>query len=271
MFVRLFSVVLGSYLTSHVIVGTPKEIVTYRILGLFDVKKIQMAVFDDGDVVATSHLVIDHVVRHLQPSCQKILFSATLNNASVKHFERPVVMRLLRENELQENVHQTYAVCANLAEKLDVIYGIFAEAMSKRLDDAGKFIVFCSVRKFVRIIKWNLYNRKHCFFFFQKRETAKWLSNKMKSRGAAVSVMTGELTIDERCREMNRFNMKFTRIMIATDIISRGVDLPDVKIVVNFDFATNAGGQIDSKKYLHRIGRTGRLGKFHQQIVFSLI
>lgn len=148
-----FSVVLGAQLTSHVIIGTPKEIATYRILGLFDVKKIQMAVFDDGDIVATSHLVIDHVVRHLPPNCQKILFSATLNNASLKHFEDASVLRLLRENELQENVHQTYCVCTNLAEKLNVINAIFIKAMAKRFDDAGQFIVFCSVSESLEITK----------------------------------------------------------------------------------------------------------------------
>lgn len=93
----------------------------------------------------------------------------------------------------------------------------------------------------------------------------------MKRRGAVVSVMTGDLTIDERCREMNRFNIKFSLLMIATDIISRGIDLPNVKVVVNFGFATSADGRIDNKKYLHRIGRTGRLGNFAQQIVIVFV
>lgn len=73
-----------------------------------------------------------------------------------------------------------------------------------------------------------------------------------------------KLTIEERTDEWNKFLNGHTLMAISTDVVARAVDVPDVKIIINFDLPYNvATRQVDTKSYRFRIGRTSRFGKFY--------
>ena len=114
--------------------------------------------------------------------------------------------------------------------------------------------------------------------FCHTRKTASWLVEKMTAEGHAVALLSGELTIEQRIQVLDRFRDGLEKILITTNVLSRGIDVEQViivhscfkrnqlynskvTIVVNFDLPVDVTGKADCETYLHRIGRTGRFGK----------
>lgn len=83
----------------------------------------------------------------------------------------------------------------------------------------------------------------------------------MAKDGHSVAVLSGELTVEQRLSVLDRFRAGMDKVLITTNVLSRGIDIEQVTIVVNFDLPVNASGDADCETYLHRIGRTGRFGK----------
>lgn len=83
----------------------------------------------------------------------------------------------------------------------------------------------------------------------------------MAKEGHSVGVLSGELTVEQRLAVLDRFREGHEKVLITTNVLSRGIDIDAVTIVVNFDLPVDQQGQADNETYLHRIGRTGRFGK----------
>lgn len=77
----------------------------------------------------------------------------------------------------------------------------------------------------------------------------------------SVGVLNGDLSVDQRLAVLDRFREGLQKVLITTNVLSRGIDIDQVNIVVNFDLPINQEGKADFETYLHRIGRTGRFGK----------
>lgn len=77
----------------------------------------------------------------------------------------------------------------------------------------------------------------------------------------SVGVLNGDLTVEQRLAVLDRFREGLQKVLITTNVLSRGIDIEQVNIVVNFDLPVNQEGKADCETYLHRIGRTGRFGK----------
>lgn len=92
---------------------------------------------------------------------------------------------------------------------------------------------------------------------------AGWLSGKMSNEvgSESVGVLSGDLTVDQRLAVLDRFREGHQKVLITTNVLSRGIDIDLVNIVVNFDLPVDHQGNADCETYLHRIGRTGRFGK----------
>ena len=97
--------------------------------------------------------------------------------------------------------------------------------------------------------------------FCQTRKTASWLADKMTKDGHAVALLSGELSVEDRIKVLDRFRDSYEKILITTNVMARGIDVEQVTVVVNFDLPVDASGEADCETYLHRIGRTGRFGK----------
>lgn len=77
----------------------------------------------------------------------------------------------------------------------------------------------------------------------------------------SVGVLSGDLTVEQRLAVLDRFREGHQKLLITTNVLSRGIDIDQVNVVVNFDLPINQAGEADYETYLHRIGRTGRFGK----------
>merc|ERR1712048_436390 len=144
----------------------------------------------------------------------------------------PVIIRLRREEESLDNIGQYWVQCETEELKYNAIANIYGVVT------IGQAMIFCQTRK-----------------------TASWLVEKMTAEGHAVALLSGELTVEERLVVLDRFRDGLEKILITTNVLSRGIDIEQVTIVVNFDLPVDVNGKADCETYLHRIGRTGRFGK----------
>ncbi|XP_030379962.1 DEAD-box helicase Dbp80-like isoform X1 [Scaptodrosophila lebanonensis] len=128
----------------------------------------------------------------------------------------------MREEESLGNIKQYYVKCKNEDGKYTAIQNIYG------CISIGQTIIFCHTRK-----------------------TAAWL----------VAVLSGDLTVEQRLAVLDRFRSGLEKVLITTNVLSRGIDIEQVTIVVNFDLPVDVRGNADCETYLHRIGRTGRFGK----------
>lgn len=102
----------------------------------------------------------------------------------------------------------------------------------------------------------------------QRRETADLLARKMKESGHTVFALHGNYEASERDRVIDEFRTGKFKVLITTNVISRGIDILSVNVVLNFDMPVNQSNQADPETYLHRIGRTGRFGRTGVSINF---
>lgn len=230
----------GTKLTEHIIIGTPGKVVDWAIkYRYFDLSKITVFVLDEADVMIATQGHQDQSFRihkALSRSCQMMFFSATYEHDVMDFAEaivnNPVVIRLKREEESLDNIKQYYVKCRNQDDKYVAISNIYGVVT------IGQAMIFCQTRK-----------------------TAQWLVEKMTKDGHAVALLSGDLTVEQRIAVLDRFREGKEKVLITTNVLSRGIDVEQVTIVVNFDLPVDLNRKADCETYLHRIGRTGRFGK----------
>lgn len=138
-----FSANLGS-IDSQILIGTPKEIVSFCIMRVINIEDIKLCIFDDADVIVTTQLIKIHVVSRLQ-RCRKIFLSSSCLNAVKNNSERNVSIT----NKVTLNAMQHFIKTADVTAKLEVIVEIY-----KMLEmSGGRCIVFCNVSINYKIVE----------------------------------------------------------------------------------------------------------------------
>lgn len=130
----------------HIVVGTPKDISSCRILGFYDLKKIELTVMDDADMIATSHNFVDHVLKQLPEKCQRIASSPLYNDNCLSNFN--VQTLWIKSSELT-HIKQFFVNSSDLNEKCryiaDFIRGYTLSA-----------IIYCNVGfLYLQIVSFN--------------------------------------------------------------------------------------------------------------------
>ncbi|XP_067006655.1 DEAD-box helicase Dbp80 [Anabrus simplex] len=230
----------GAKLKDHIIIGTPGKVVDWGVkYRFFDLSKISVFVLDEADVMIATQGHQDQSFRihkMLPRSCQMMFFSATYEQDVMEFAEaivsNPVIIRLKREEESLDNIKQYYVNCRSVEDKYCAIANIYGVVT------IGQAMIFCHTRR-----------------------TAAWLAERMSKDGHAVALLSGDLTVDQRISVLDRFRDGKEKVLITTNVLSRGIDIEQVTIVVNFDLPMTQNRKADCETYLHRIGRTGRFGK----------
>uniref|UniRef100_A0A1Y1KN83 RNA helicase n=1 Tax=Photinus pyralis TaxID=7054 RepID=A0A1Y1KN83_PHOPY len=230
----------GAKISEHIIIGTPGKVLDWGLkFRSFDLSKIKVFVLDEADVMISQQGHQDQCIRiHkcLASTCQMMFFSATYGQDVMEFAEvivpRPIIIRLKREEESLDNIEQYYVKCKDQQAKYEALTNIYGSI------SVGQAIIFCHTRR-----------------------TANWLAEKMAKHGHSVAVLNGDLTVEQRIAVLDRFREGLEKVLITTNVLSRGIDVEQVTIVVNFDLPIDMQGKADCETYLHRIGRTGRFGK----------
>ncbi|CAH8531938.1 unnamed protein product [Schistosoma haematobium] len=232
----------NGYVTDQIVIGTPGTIANwFRGTGEYriDPSKVVMFVLDEADIMIEEEGFLNicmRVKKKLSRNCQILLFSATYEDSIIdfahEFVPNPIEFRVKRTQLPLKNIKQFYMCFNDWIEKyqaLKDIYGGF---------EVGQAIIFCATR-----------------------QEASWLDGKMNLDGHKVYILSGDLDVSQREKVIEDFRSSNFRVLITTNVCSRGLDIPQVNLIINWNMPTTRTGSADWETYLHRIGRSGRFGK----------
>ena len=218
--------------SSNIVIGT-----IGRIQHMISIKKINMAelnmfAMDEADNMITDREdeCLKSIIRMIPSTCQKILISATLSsfvfNLTDSIMKDPVKILLKNINVAVDIIHQFYVDVEVEENKFDVLIDLYT------LISTTQAIIFCNTISKVT-----------------------WLAENLGKKNFTITTIHGKMTQDERNNIVQEFRDGKTRILLTTDLLARGIDVPQVNLVVCYDLSP------DKETYIHRIGRCGRFGK----------
>lgn len=228
-------------ITEHVVVGTPGKIMEMIQKRRLETSGIRILVLDEADEMVDTQGMGDQTIRikrQLPRGVQVLLFSATYRD-EVRGLASKVAPGANQITVKRETL------------SLDKVQQYYIDTGSK--DDRYKVLVEI----------YELLTLGQSIIFVRTRADASTLTRRLRDEGHAVSLLYGgDMAPEERDRVIDEFRSGTTRVLITTNVLSRGVDVLAVSAVINYDLPTDRSGYVaDHETYLHRIGRTGRFGR----------
>jgi superfamily II DNA/RNA helicase len=223
----------------QVIIGTPGRISDLINKDIINNSQIKLIIIDEADdVLSTSfRKQVKTIFRKLPPEAQVVLISATIPEEMESLFNnifKPDYLSILvKDDELTLDGITQYYIHLDEQYKVDALIDLY------KFVSIGQAIVYC--------------NKKN------KADELKYI---LMEKSFAVSVLHGDMIQKEREEIMAEFRTGKTRILITTDILSRGIDIQQVSLVINYDMPKYP------QTYIHRIGRSGRFGRKGSAINF---
>ncbi|KAG5188448.1 ATP-dependent RNA helicase [Tribonema minus] len=234
----------GQKIMDHVVIGTPGKMEDWMRRGALSTRAIRVFVLDEADqMLAMGSFPEDcqRIRKYISQPHQSLLFSATFTDEVVE-FAKRIIPPPINEIRLKSDEELVLAEITQLwldlraahhsarMERLQELYGML---------EMGQSIVFCHTKRGCDEVAYTL-----------QRE------------GFMCSNLHGDLRGDERDDCMKAFRDGLSKVLITTNVLARGVDVPAVTLVVNYDMPyLGRSKDPDYESYLHRIGRTGRFGR----------
>ena len=222
----------------EIVVGTPGRVQDLIERGVLDISKIEYFILDEGDEMLDMGFVedIENIFSSANPDCRVLLFSATIPAPILK-----IAQKFMGDYEIIEEeghdeepllIEQKYWIVRE-NEKI--------EALIRLIDISSDFFGLV---------------------FVQKKTDADYVAKTLDEKGYEVAALHGDIPQGQREKILSRFRSKKTRILVATDVAARGIDIEGLTHVVNYELP------FDGPTYVHRIGRTGRAGSSGMAVTF---
>lgn len=215
---------------ADIVLATPGRLITHLQLGTLDLSRTTHLVLDEADRMLDMGFAEDilSIVKQMPEHRQTILFSATMP-PKIAELARTVMHNPVEVeiavSKPAENIKQSLYICHE-SDKAIILKKIFKEQPPQRV------ILFCS-----------------------SKQKVKELAIVLKRSGLNARAMHSDLAQAERDEVMNLFRAHKVDLLVATDIVARGIDIDDITMVINYD------APHDAEDYVHRIGRTARAGR----------
>lgn len=216
----------------HAVSGTPGRVFDMIKRRSFRTREIKLLVLDEADEMLNQGFKeqIYDIYRYLPPETQVVLVSATLPvevlDMTNKFMNQPLKVMVKRDELTLEGIKQFFVAVER---------------------EEWKFDTLCDLYDTLTITQ--------AVIFVNTKRKTDWLTEKMRAANFTVSSIHGDMPQKERDAIMNEFRSGTTRVLITTDIWSRGIDVQQVSLVINYDLPNNR------ELYIHRIGRSGRFGR----------
>jgi len=224
-----------------ILVGTPGRIIDYLKQGVFSLSQVEVAVLDEADRMFDLGFIKDirYLLRRLPAPDKRLnmLFSATLSQRvlelAYEHMNEPELVRIEPDKITVDRVRQAIFFPSN-EEKMPLLVGMIREI------GAARIMIFVNM----------------------KRE-AERVEAYLEANGFHAKAISGDVPQKKRQRMLLQFQSGELPVLIGTDVASRGLHIPDVQYVFNYDLPQ------DAEDYVHRIGRTARAGASGNAISFG--
>jgi len=215
----------------QVVVGTPGRVIDHLKRGTLRLNTVKVVVLDEADRMLDMGFRddIDYILARAPPKRQLSLFSATIDTfvmeISHRYMDNPEKILVSKDEIALPQITQLYTV-VNPRDKFDVLCRLIDE------ENIGRAIVFCRTRG----------------------GTAR-LADQLRQHGYDAEAIHADLSQAQREAVINAFRNHRIRLLVATDVAARGLDIEDITHILNYDVP------FDALMYFHRIGRTARVGK----------
>jgi ATP-dependent RNA helicase RhlB len=224
-----------------VLIGTPGRLIDYFKQHVFDLRAAQVLVLDEADRMFDLGFIADirYILRRLPAPerRQSMLFSATLSHRvlelAYEHMNNPELVRIEPDKVTVDEVRQIMYY-PSMEEKVPLLIGLLHQS------EAHRTMVFVNTKR-----------------------AAERLEGVLRANGFHAQALSGDVPQNKRLRFLRDFHEGSLAVLIATDVASRGLHIPDVSHVFNFDLPQ------DPADYVHRIGRTARAGAEGDAISFA--
>ncbi|GAB4300136.1 MAG: ATP-dependent RNA helicase RhlB [Thiohalomonadaceae bacterium] len=224
-----------------ILIGTPGRLIDYFKQHVFDLKAIQVVVVDEADRMFDLGFIADlrYMLRRMPPPPQRLgmLFSATLSlrvtELAYEHMNNPTLVEVQPDKVTADRVKQEiYFPASN--EKIPLLLGLLHTLQPRRA------IVFVNTKRAAERV-WGY----------------------LEGNGYKTAILSGDVPQQKRQRLLAQFESGEFPMLVATDVAARGLHIPDVTHVFNYDLPQ------DAEDYVHRIGRTARAGASGEAISFA--
>jgi superfamily II DNA/RNA helicase len=221
----------------EILVATPGRLIDHMESGKIDFSQLQILVLDEADRMLDMGFIddIEKIVAATPETRQTMLFSATLDgvvgNMAKRITKDPLVIQIASSGTKHENIQQRVHFCDDLSHKNRLLDHLLRDTS---IDQA---VVFTATKR-----------------------DADTIADRLNINGFAAAALHGDMHQGARNRTLDALRRGQVRVLVATDVAARGIDVPGITHVVNYDLPKFP------EDYVHRIGRTGRAGRNGQAI-----
>jgi ATP-dependent RNA helicase DeaD len=214
----------------HIVVGTPGRMIDHLERGTIKLDKVKMVVLDEADEMLNMGFRedIETILQRVPATRQTVLFSATMPKVIMdivhNYQSEPSLIKVTKTELTSANIEQGYFETVN-AEKARIMHALIDT------QDLKSVVVFCNTKRRVDELVATL-----------------------QAEGLSAEALHGDLSQAQRNRVMLAFRSAKVKVLVATDVAARGIDVSNLDAVFNYDLPH------DPEYYVHRIGRTGRAG-----------
>ena len=215
-----------------ILIGTPGRVLDMINRKHINPNDLQILVFDEADEILSYGFkdTIYNIVKNISKECQICLFSATLPNDILeltdKFMNNPIKILVKNEELTLEGIQQFYVMVKDNNWKYDIITDLY-----------------------------DVINISQCIIYFNNKTKINEIYHKLINDNFPVSFISSDKNSYERKNIMDDFRSGKIRILLSTDLLSRGIDIQQLSLVINYDIPR------EKENYIHRIGRSGRYGR----------
>jgi len=217
----------------HFVAGTPGRVLDMIDRGALSLRHLKFFILDEADEMLDRGFrdqIHEIFTRGLPPSTRVAIFSATMPEEAIeitkKFMKNPQHILVKKDQVTLEGLKQYYVYVEDPTWKLDTLCDLY-ESLSI----------------------------SQAIIFVNRRSDGDRLAYEMRKRDFTISLIHSDMEQSERTHIMNEFRSGSARVLIATDLLARGIDVQQVSLVINFDFP------FSKENYVHRIGRSARFGR----------
>lgn len=228
---------------AQVVVGTPGRLLDLLNKGVLQLSALRLAVLDEADEMLNMGFIedIETIMKAVPVTSMRALFSATMP---------PAIRKLAK----------TFLVNEQGEQPLNIQIAAIAKEKASIRQRAWEVRGLSKIQALCRILETMDYQR--VLIFVRTRQDTMEVTEQLQAAGFKASPLSGDLNQAQREQTVSQLRSGRIEILVATDVVARGLDVPEITHVVNYDLPG------DMESYVHRIGRTGRAGRSGEAILF---